>query len=172
MKKRTIAIVAILISVLAFSLSIFHWFVANQTESLAITPDSVLQDFAGKYYEGDGLGASFSLSIQPDKTFSFQAGTDMGWHWEYEGTIVNSLNQIQLISTERVLFEPHDLLPVKWGDRRYLIAKDSVSDFCEWVKKGWEPREEIFGIVYLRINDWEIPAKGHQISPQGDLICP
>jgi hypothetical protein len=172
MKKRKIVVFAILISVLVFSLFVAWLLMKNKNQGLATTPASVLQDFSGEYYEGDGLGMIFFLSIHPDKTFSFRAGTDTGGSWEYSGAIINSINEVKLISTERALFEPHNLIPVKWGDRRYLVANDGVSDFCKWVDEGWEPRDHIFGMFYLRINDWEIPAKGQPISPQGELICP
>jgi hypothetical protein len=52
-----------------------------------------------------------------------------------------------------------ELIPVKWGDRNYLIPKYQLSNFRHAIHDGTEPRNHAFGTFLLREGDWDKPVK-------------
>jgi hypothetical protein len=53
-----------------------------------------------------------------------------------------------------------ELIPVKWGERLYLISKDSFVEFCNAINLGLEPRSDrrsewYLGLFFLRDGDEE-----------------
>jgi hypothetical protein len=129
------------------------------------------QDFTGDFYLGDGLGVNWLLSIKPDQNFVLRTGSDLGITRDYSGSIVITNSQILLSTPENGIFMPQTLIPVQWGQRRYLIPTDDLASFCEWQSKGLEPRKGMWGIVYLRLNDWDLPAEGQPITLNGNSLC-
>ena len=61
---------------------------------------------------------------------------------------------------------PTDFIPIHWGDRLYLIPAKSGKAFCDSVKQGREPRDNIHGVFYLRRGDWEKKVTGLPIVPK------
>lgn len=58
------------------------------------------------------------------------------------------------------------LIPVKWGDRLYLIESHSLREFCNAINLGLEPRrttgvDSYLGVFYLRDGDHEKSTLGH-----------
>jgi hypothetical protein len=47
-----------------------------------------------------------------------------------------------------------DFIPVRWGERLYLIPEAQSRDFCNEVNQGSEPRKGAIGRFYLRRGDW------------------
>jgi hypothetical protein len=139
---------------------------------ITTTPfDDNFIDFIGTYRLGDGLGMNLILSVNLNYTYSFQGYTDTLASWGKDGIFSISNDSLQLVTEEYAIFEPHTLFPVKWDQRRYLIDDGRISEFCEWVKKGWEPRDRLFGFFFLRAEDWKIPADGFPTDVHGDLVC-
>lgn len=58
------------------------------------------------------------------------------------------------------------MVPVRWGDRRYLLEERDLPEFCLRVRSGEEPRRTSEGIFYLREGDWERPAAGQPDVPE------
>jgi hypothetical protein len=112
------------------------------------------------------------LSINLNYTYSFKGYTDTLASWEKTGNFSISKGNLQLITNEYAIFEPHSLFLVRWGERRYLIDGERLSEFCEWIEKGWEPRDSLFGSFFLKSEDWKLPVDGHPESIRGVPVCP
>lgn len=59
-----------------------------------------------------------------------------------------------------------ELMPIRWGERLYLIHRDGVSEFCNAINLGLEPRNDLrsngyFGTFYLRNGDQNKKVTGH-----------
>ncbi|MBL8078386.1 MAG: hypothetical protein JNM55_10530 [Anaerolineales bacterium] len=132
--------------------------------------DKAIQDFSGEYYMG--FYWSWHLSIKTDSTFTLEVFTDMGGQMEYSGNFVVENNQFRLITSDENFNEPTELIPVKWGQRRYIITADMVDDFCYDISQKWEPRDMVVGgPFYLRENDWEKPAEWLPVLLNGFPLC-
>ncbi|MFL6259105.1 MAG: hypothetical protein ACJ76Y_05280 [Thermoanaerobaculia bacterium] len=119
-----------------------------------------LAEVAGSYYRGDGLGVNQSLMIEP--------GGSYGFSWRgCLGTYASSTGQATLRDGELVLTASsrnkesrkaaeESYLPVRWGGRLYLIEKEAMMGFINEVNLGTEPRNDAYGLVYLRQEDWKV----------------
>jgi hypothetical protein len=106
-------------------------------------------DWAGEYYYGDGLGVNVSLALAPQSGFVFS------WHGCLGLYDLNYGEVAFANGTVRLLFRyPNDirgfqgiapeLLPVRWGDRHYLIPTDRIVQFTNAINAGTEP-STLFG---------------------------
>jgi hypothetical protein len=59
-----------------------------------------------------------------------------------------------------------ELIPVSWGDRRYLIASDEMIRFCNHVNSREEPRSSVHGFHLLRDGDEEKEIAGRPDIPE------
>ena len=101
------------------------------------TQDFTLLDFVGTYYH-TGFDSGV-LTINADNGFSLE------WLWDF-GTLTAYTGTVAYVKKETVPNGnrlPGDrLIPVKWGQRRYLVFSNQLDFFCEWMTNGWEPRNE------------------------------
>ena len=96
---------------------------------------------SGEQYEGSATVRGDALLLQPSRT--------MEDHWrDLSGAGSGSH------------FEPSTYRVVNWGDRVYLVADGAVSDFCNAINQGWEPRDRQDGEFHLREGDWRHPSTG------------
>jgi hypothetical protein len=130
--------------------------------------------WAGSYYAGDGLGANQTLTIAPRAGFSFTWTGCMGLYGQSYGAVSQD--------GDRLRFEPSrpshdkfgrvdDLIPVLWGERHYLVRADKISDFCNNVNAGYEPRKEMHGLVLLRRGDEKRRTQGLPVLPGAPAGC-
>lgn len=96
----------------------------------------------------------------------------MAFSFVYTGTFVIKGNLLHLMPTTDDFCCAQDVMPVIWGQRRYIVVTSQVAYFCEDIRQGWEPRTEINGPYYLRQGDWEKPAYGAPILLNGQRVCP
>lgn len=160
------------------------------TPQVFFTPDPVLiQDFAGKYSFIDMNDAPCELEIRSDATFSI--GYFYGlWDSHLDGIIFFADGRFILISPERdedlspFYCFPQALIPVFWGDRRYLFivtfikdenfSKRDITDFCENIKTGEEPKNSISvhsSFYFLRETDIPFVVSGFPVRQDGQLLC-
>ena len=52
------------------------------------------------------------------------------------------------------------LLPVRWGERLYLVEERELLDFCAKAGSGEEPRDSAGGMFFLRDGDWNVRVTG------------
>jgi len=131
------------------------------------SPSSILKEFAGKYYKGDGLGLNLSLTMQPSGQFSLVLSGCMGVYEQDAGTI-ELRDGIFILHTQAVGtgFDKQQLLPIRWGERHYLIDVDRILTFCNDVNRGSEPRNGPHGSNLLRDGDCSLPVTGLPDVPQ------
>lgn len=141
---------------------------------------SELQDhpWAGSYYSGIGTGLNLTLTLAPKNGFVLVDRGCMG---------VTSRNYGEVTMMDKGLlrltfaFENRynhwgvaaKLLPVPWGERRYLISPDDMVDFCNKINSELEPREDLWSSPFLRPGDEKKPVTGYPKLPkkyQGFLL--
>jgi hypothetical protein len=130
-------------------------------------PEAVLpfvsQGLAGNYYYGSGAGVNSNLNLSEHGIFTLN---------NKDGTKISEENQgiykvedgFLILSPQKPIsfpdVTPTMLIPVKWGERLYLVPDERILGFCMDIKQGKEPRKEAQGLFYLRENDWEKPVIG------------
>jgi hypothetical protein len=101
-------------------------------------------DWAGEYYFGDGLGVNVSLAVAPKSGFVFSWRGCLGLYDLNYGNVTFTNGSVKLLfkyPNKREGFEgiAPELLPVRWGQRHYLIAVDRIVDFTNAINAGTEP---------------------------------
>ena len=133
-------------------------------------------DWAGSYYWGDGLGANVSLDVAPGAGFVFEWHGCMGLYGRNYGAVTEARGLVVLepeLPNKKGEFAGIDeeLVPVSWGERRYLVAAARLGDFCNAVNGGSEPREGLHGMFLLRRGDETKPVTGQPRTRDGVLDC-
>lgn len=127
-------------------------------------------EWAGEYYEGDGLGENVSLLIAPKTGFLFEWHGCMGLYDRNYGAISVDKDVIHLAFTfpnERKGFQgiAQKFTPIAWGERMYLVPSDDIIGFCNEVNDGSEPRKAGHGSYLLRRGDEKKEVKGFPTIP-------
>lgn len=141
--------------------------------------DVQFQEVVGKYSMGDGLGLNWDMEISSSGRFYLFwrgclgiYGRSKGWIGAANGSFIlhPNLDLWKVIRGIRVASE--ELIPVRWGERIYLIRKEKMVEFCSYINLGWEPRNKVYGHYYLRREDWKKPSKGrpHVPAPWSDYV--
>lgn len=129
----------------------------------------VSQGLAGNYYYGSGAGVNSNLNLSEHGIFTLN---------NKDGTKISEENQgiykvedgFLILSPQKPIsfsdVTPALLIPVKWGERIYLVPDERILGFCMDIKQGKEPRKEAQGLFYLRENDWEKPVTGVPDFPE------
>lgn len=130
-----------------------------------------LPAWAGRYYEGEGLGMYIDLSLAPN------VGATMTWRGTFgllnadHGTVVESANGSIRIhyagpNEARKYFRfPDELIPIAWADRQYLVPPGRIAEFASAINHGDEPRSAPRGRFLLREGDNGKPATGLPALP-------
>jgi len=126
--------------------------------------------WAGDYYYGDGMGVNVSLHLAPMAGYVFEWHGCLGLYDRNYGNVTETNGRIRLSFTfknERKGFQgiAEELVPVPWGERRYLIPSDEIIDFCNKVNDGTEPRESNRGYFLLRRGDEKKMVSGFPSVP-------
>jgi hypothetical protein len=117
-----------------------------------------LKEFAGRYYLGNGT-MRFCLLVEAEGRFEFAWTGCPGFNERSKGT-ANVVKGWLVLTPEKhhipkgFSSTPTEFLPVKWGSRTYLLAKDEFLDFCNAINQRSEPRTEPDGVFCLREGDW------------------
>lgn len=127
--------------------------------------------WAGSYYYGDGLGSNVSLHIAPKTGFVFELHGCLGLYDRNYGSAEEKNHKIHLTfdfenkQGASQGFSP-SFIPLKWGERRYLIPADEVIKFVNAINFGSEPRSGIHGSFLLREGDHNKKAEGLPSLPE------
>ena len=126
--------------------------------------------FVGTFGTGEsGLGSQ-TVVLASDGRFTLTefcctGGSDTaGFAW-LEGDVL-------VLPDDRDWLEPqaegsrtrHRLYAVPWGARMYLVRDDRLTEFCNAVNNGWEPRKSSGGF-WLRAGDEALRAPGLPVVP-------
>jgi hypothetical protein len=106
-------------------------------------------DWAGEYYYGDGLGVNVSLALAPESGFVFRWDGCLGMYDLNYGAVAFTNDTVKLLfrypnSREGFQGIAPELLPVRWGERHYLIPADNIVGFTNAINAGTEP-DTLFG---------------------------
>jgi hypothetical protein len=140
-------------------------------------------DWAGRYYQGDGLGVSLNLTLAPKAGAIFRWHGCLGLYDQGRGTVTerDGLLRIDWIIPGKGMAAapPVELLVIRWDTRRYLVRPEEILEFCQravlddnrdagHLRTGLEePRTGRHGFYYLRLGDESKPAKGKPVLPKG-----
>lgn len=121
--------------------------------------------WAGEYYWGDGLGANLSLRIADQTGFAITWHGCLGLYGANEGLVKKADGRLILDFRWRNLERgfghfARELVPVRWGERQYLIDANDIAGFVNDIHSGSEPRKTGHGLHFLRRGDHEKAAPG------------
>jgi hypothetical protein len=144
----------------------------GETPSTGGRPESPVEAVAGDYYFGDGLGVNCSLTIKREGRFSFGWRGCLGVYDQNTGEAKVEAGHVILRPERPNVREGFrgtatDLIPVRWGERLYLIPETERREFCNRVNQGTEPRDRPHGRFYLRRGDWDKKVAGPPSVPKG-----
>jgi hypothetical protein len=159
-----------------------HWRVrANADIRKALAPHAASEtklafdesEIYGRYYFGDGLGVNCSLTIEEDHRFSFQWRGCEGVYdqnsgtWQLHGDVVTlKLELPNKREGGRGLNIRY--VPIKWGERHYLVDENEMPGFCVKAHSG---TLDLAGILLLG-NDY-VKWPGQKLpSVQGIPVIP
>jgi hypothetical protein len=137
-------------------------------------PRESIAALAGDYYWGDGLGFNCKLVIEPEDRFSYTWRGCLGLCSQNKGAAKLVDGQLILKPEEpgeMPVFrgKSTELIPVRWGNRLYLVARDQKKAFCNAMNLGEEPRDNLHGRFYLRFHhDRQINAAAGKPSVPKD----
>ena len=125
-------------------------------------------DVAGSYYRGDGLGFNQTLEITAYGSFSTRASGCLRTYFRTPGRVLRHGSLIYLGPIARRGWSISDsgYLPVRWGERRYLVQAADVMGFVNEINLGSEPRKSAQGRHYIEGNDWSIPVSSPPTLPE------
>lgn len=129
--------------------------------------------WAGDYYQGDGLGMNVRMLVSPVGVATTWHGC-LGLYGANEGSIrVDSSSSLRFAfnkpNEDKFGGFPGQVVPVRWGERRYLIPPDRMQDFVEAINQGFEPRPRGMGMFLLAEGDEGKPVAGLPSLPQSYL---
>jgi hypothetical protein len=131
--------------------------------AVTVATKAPLTPLEGEYYQGDGLGVNWTLRLNGKHEFSFTWSGCMGIYGEASGTWSVENESLRLNPT--AVHDMGEKLPqsyeiIRWGARIYLVPRDEMPRFCMYVNQGWEARQEIHGLFFLKAETADIPVTG------------
>lgn len=127
-------------------------------------------DWAGRYYEGDGVGANVAVYLAPKSGAVHTLHGCLGLYDQNHGSVEETKGRIRIawkLPNPDDWNRPNEYLAVRWGERRYLIQPEDILQFCSDVRAGDEPRKRRHGMYLLRFGDEDLPVKGEPSLPPG-----
>lgn len=126
--------------------------------------------WAGRYYHGDGLGLNVVVDLAPTAGFALRWSGCAGTIDQDHGTCTERDGRIRLGSAfpaapERGPLLPAEFVPVRWGERRYLITPAQLPGFANAINGGGEPRNGPHGNFLLRAGDESRACDGRPDLP-------
>ncbi|SFH54835.1 hypothetical protein [Planctomicrobium piriforme] len=125
--------------------------------------------WAGRYSEGDGMGANTSIILAPDAGFVYQWHGCLGIYDRNFGAVQEADGRVELAPALPLATDLAPLLtkyiPVRWQSRKYLIPEEKMLEFCNKFNAG--DLQRTFGNPYFLVetSTRESPAKGKPEVP-------
>jgi hypothetical protein len=124
-----------------------------------------LQEWAGEYYFGGGIGNRGVFKLAPISGFVARLGGCTGVYAINYGVVIEADGRIKLLTKlppdHRASWKSViEMFPVRWGERHYLLSDDEVIDFCNAVNAGQEPDRLYGGFFLLRRDDEKKQVSG------------
>ena len=113
--------------------------------------------WAGQYFRGNGF-TSENVCLAPTSGWFRWTGFDVGPPFESTpetGALDLSGQSVRLERPREGTVEvkaAFEFVLVAWGERRYLVDRSEVADFCAEVDRSIEPRSHAFGRWLVRVD--------------------
>ena len=124
----------------------------------------------GDYYFGDGLGANYALSITLDHRFTYRESGCSGEYGRNQGSWKLNVDRLELRPekpSKQDSFEVNvRFVPIKWGERLYLVDENETPGFCAALKHDSNRWEDIHGQDFVKLAGRKLP------STKGKLVIP
>ncbi len=134
----------------------------------SVTPPITLrQDLVDEYWYGEDLG-SYSLTLRANGSFEWKShGCGVGGQNEGTYEVIGGLLVLSPVDEEVTSLGGKRFIPVKWGERLYLIPEAIRAAFRDEILEGREPRIGTGDgdAFYLRNRDWGKPVSGVPTAP-------
>jgi len=128
--------------------------------------------WAGQYYQGSGL-SGVTLTLAPDNGFTVRLTGDVGLMDQNHGTVEWDGNRLKFSLAfaveegNRSQVHATEYVPIRWGERVYLIPPDRIIGFCDAANSGREPRNNMVpSLFFLRRGDEKKAATGKPELPK------
>jgi len=131
-------------------------------------PEDMMYSFlVGDYWKETDLGESEHLRLNADHSFQVSLRRKHGASREFKGWAHVSSEQLHMIYDDTETARPaRRLVPLEWGERLYLLAPGSLSDFAAAIRRRSEPRTCADGPTFLREGDWNTKVEGLPNLPE------
>jgi hypothetical protein len=130
-------------------------------EEISKLPD---HEWAGEYYEGDGLGENVAFTVAPRAGYVFEWHGCLGLYGRNYGSVTATNGGLTLSFTftnkDGLGGIAKEFVPIAWGKRRYLVPANDLIGFCNAVNFASEPRKGGRGRYLLRRGDEEKDVTG------------
>jgi hypothetical protein len=134
--------------------------------------DPLTLEFNGRYSRGDFFSGE-SIFINTDGSFEYYWGSDIG-STEMRGFIDVFNGKFSLIPFNPNIKSELDyhmenyspLIPVLWGERRYMVPEFEIVQFCNHVNGGYEPSDSFNQYTFLNTEDQDNPTGGRDEFPK------
>jgi len=127
--------------------------------------------WAGRYYFGNGLGKNVTLTLAPENGFTVTWRGCLGLYDQNHGTADWNGDTLKLsfafdVAEGYIGNYANEYMPIRWGERIYLIRADGIIEFCNAINSRTEPRTGVYGRFLLRREDEKKEAKGKPQLPE------
>jgi hypothetical protein len=120
--------------------------------------------WAGEYYEGDGLGANIEVTLAPMSGVAATWNGCLGLYGANRGRVVERAGMLvfgfETPNGKGFGSFPDAVVPVRWGQRRYLLPESEMAEFVSALHHGIEPRGRVHGRFLLARGDEQKPVSG------------
>lgn len=144
-----------------------------QAIEASLTASTPRPFWAGRYFRGDGNDVNVSLHLAPDAGVVTNLSGCLGVYAANHGDIdfdddgVIRMHYVASNEPTKGGKFPAALVPVRWGERQYMIPPDRIPAFVSTINHGYEPRRHPFGTYLLRDGDEAKPVAGLPVLPPG-----
>ncbi len=153
---------------------------AQITEELKALDRAALKDtdwdkeWAGEYYDGDGLGRNFTIRLAPKSGIAATNYGCLGFYGGDHGTIVevlpDGLKIKPVLGADNYGMLDERLYFVRWGDRRYLVPEYSMMKLVNNYNEGGFARSGMYSIP--RLHTPGASYHGYDAAPDGKPALP
>ena len=127
-------------------------------------------EWAGEYYAGDGLGKNVLVRIAPQGGFTYTWNGCLGLYDVNYGPVEVRGRRLtlsfELPNDAGTFGVPKHFVPVRWGERHYLLAEEELKPFVNAVNSAYEPCGPGCGPFLLRRGDEEKGVSGWPDLPE------
>jgi hypothetical protein len=127
-------------------------------------------EWAGEYGFGDGLGVNIRMALAPQGGFIYSWHGCLGLYDRNYGKVTAKdgrlVFNLELPNDKRGFsIRSETYVPVRWGERHYLLGEDEARDFANAINAGREPCGEFCSEFLIRAGDEKKAVAGRPELP-------